>query len=417
MAAGVELAAAGIAVDIYEASRTLGGRARRADIDGIALDNGQHILVGAYRETLRLMAQVGADPQALLQRQPLHLDYPNVLCISAPDWPAPLHLAAALLGAKGLTWGEKWAAIRFMQYLKGRRFVLPADITVTALMDTLRQPEKLRRYLWEPLCVATLNTPPEQASALVFANVLRDTLGAGRAASDLLLPRVDLSALLPEPAAGYIEARGGRVLRGERIGSLAQCGSHWQVDGIATEYSHVVVATAPHHLSPLLTGLPGLASLQQSLAALRYEPIVTVYLQYPPSVTLNQAMVGYGDGLLQWLFDRGRLLGTPGLMAAVISAKGRHENLNSEQLAAELHREIATLVPHIPPPLWHKAITEKRATFACTPQLSRLATTTPLPGLLLAGDHIASDYPATLESAVRSGIAAARQIITSARRR
>jgi hypothetical protein len=147
---------------------------------------------------------------------------------------------------------------------------------------------------------------------------------------------------------------------------------------------------------------------------LHYESITTVYLQYPSSVTLPHPMIGgfaEGDGLSQWLFDRGQLLGelgTPGLLAAVISANGPHEALTPAQLAETVHEEIARLLPGLPKPLWHRTITEKRATFACTPDLPRLGATTPLPGLFLAGDHVASDYPATLESAVRSGIAAAR---------
>jgi len=425
LAAGVELAAAGISVHVFEASRSLGGRARRADVKEANLDNGQHILVGAYRETLRLMTLVGADPERLLRRQPLHLEYPGTLRIHAPDWPAPLHMAAALLGAQGLNWRDKWAAIRFMQALKASHYRLPADCTVAALLDHHRQPAKLRRYLWEPLCLATLNTPVTTASAQVFANVLRDTLGADKAASQLLLPATDLSELFPEPAARFIEARGGQVLRSRRIGTLAPMAGGWHVDGITTPYRAVIAATAPHHLAPLLAPLqataPALGGLLQTLEGLRYESITTVYLQYPTSVTLPHPMIGgfaEGDGLSQWLFDRGQLLGdelgksgTPGLLAAVISANGPHETLTPAQLATTIHEEIVRLLPGLPAPLWHRTITEKRATFACTPDLPRLGTATPLPGLFLAGDHIASDYPATLESAVRSGITAAHLLL------
>ncbi|WP_459950137.1 hydroxysqualene dehydroxylase HpnE [Denitratisoma sp. agr-D3] len=417
-AAGVELAAAGVPVHLYEASRTLGGRARRADVKTADLDNGQHILVGAYRETLRLMALVGADPEHCLRRLDLHLEYPGALRIHAPDWPAPLHLAAALLGAKGLNWREKWAAIRFMQTLKAQGFRLAEDTTVTTLLDQARQPAKLRRYLWEPLCLATLNTPASAASAQVFAHVLRDTLGADKAASQLLLPRTDLSTLFPEPAARHIEARGGRVLRGHRVARLSRNGTGWRLDDIAVDYRQIILATAPHHLSVLLAPLqqqtPALDELLKGLGGLRYEPIATVYSQYPAHVALPQPMIGgfaEGDGLCQWLFDRGQLLGPPGLLAAVISASGPQDALTPAQLAAAIHAETARLLPGLPPPLWQQAITEKRATFACVPKLPRLGAVTPLPGLFLAGDHVASDYPATLEGAVRSGIAAARLIL------
>ncbi|HEX5392578.1 MAG TPA: hydroxysqualene dehydroxylase HpnE [Rhodocyclaceae bacterium] len=411
MAAAVELCAAGVAVDVFEASRTLGGRARRADIDGAAYDNGQHILVGAYSETLRLMRLVGADPEQLLLRQPLDLAYPGVMHIKAPALPAPLHLVVALLGAQGLSWREKWAAIRFMQHLKGCRFQLSSDLSVHDILENLKQPERLRRYLWEPLCIATLNTPTDSASAQVFANVLRDTLGAGRAASDLLLPRADLTALFPEPAAQYLESQGGRVLRGRRVVPLTANNDGWRIDEDSLPYDAVVLAVAPQHLPALLPEDAVLAPLRQQLASLHFEPIVTAYLRYPASVRLSQPMLGYGDGLLQWLFDRGQLMGTPGTLAAVISAQGRHLDLPGDELAQRLDGEIRSFMPDLPALKSHRVITEKRATFACVPSLRRPATQTAIPSLLLAGDYIASDYPGTLESAVRSGISAARALI------
>ena len=118
MACAAELAAAGISVDVFEASRTLGGRARGVEIGGITVDNGAHILVGAYRETLRLMRLVGADPEALLTRHPLRLEYPGEFRLSAPRLPAPLHLAWGLLAARGLPFKEKPAAIRFMRAIR-----------------------------------------------------------------------------------------------------------------------------------------------------------------------------------------------------------------------------------------------------------------------------------------------------------
>jgi hypothetical protein len=122
-------------------------------------------------------------------------------------------------------------------------------------------------------------------------------------------------------------------------------------------------------------------------------------------------MLGVDAGLAQWLFDRGALCGQHGLIAAVISARGRHLDLPAAELEAGIHREIARLVPGLSAPLKVQTITEKRATFACVPNLSRPATASGLPGLWLAGDYVAGDYPATLEGAVRSGVNAARQVL------
>jgi predicted NAD/FAD-binding protein len=176
-------------------------------------------------------------------------------------------------------------------------------------------------------------------------------------------------------------------------------------------FSHVVVAVAPYHLAPLLADLPGMEAPLQLTNALRYEPIATAYLAYPDHITLAKPMLGLSRGHAQWLFDRGRLTGQRGLIAAVISASGTWQDLPSEQLLAEIHGEIGKVIANLPPPRWSRLIVEKRATFACTPNLQRPAMVTPLRNLLLAGDYIASIYPATLETAVRSGVAAARSIL------
>jgi squalene-associated FAD-dependent desaturase len=411
MAAAVELAAAGSQVEVFEASRVLGGRARAAQIAGFSVDNGQHILIGAYTETLRLMRTVGADSDQLLRRTPLRFEFPGEFVMSAPRLPAPLHTAFALLLARGLDWREKWAAIRLMQDLKARRFRIEPDLTVSAWLDSKQTPSRQRRLLWEPLCIAALNTPAERASAQVLANVLRDSLGGARAASDMLLPQVDLTALFPEPAAQFIAERGGTVHTGRRVGMLERDGNGWRIDG-AGPFAQIVVAVAPYHLGGQVP------ELAPQVAHFDWEPIVTSYFSYPDWVRLPQPMLGVDNGLAQWLFDRGTLCGQYGLIAAVISARGRHLDLPTEELERGIHREIARLVRELPAPLSVHTITEKRATFACVPNLQRPPARTELPGLWLAGDYVAGDYvagdyPATLEGAVRSGVAAARQILAS----
>ncbi len=405
LAAAVELAAAGHQVEVFEASRVPGGRARVTQIEGFVVDNGQHILVGAYTETLRLMRTVGADPERLLKRTPLRFEFPGEFVMSAPNLPAPLHTAFALLRAEGLDWREKWAAIGLMRSLQASRFRIEPDITVTEWLDRNQTPSRQRRLLWEPLCIAALNTPAARASAQVMANVLRDSLAATRAASDMLLPQVNLSALFPVPAADYIEARGGSVHLGHRVASLRQEGDVWRIDD-AGPFAHVVLAVAPYHLAGLV---PSLASQTEHF---EWEPIVTSYFSYPKQIRLSRPMLGVDIGLAQWLFDRGQLCGQHGLIAAVISARGRHLDVPTEELERGIHKEIARLIPDLPAPLKVQTITEKRATFACVPNLQRPATETTLPGLWLAGDYVAGDYPATLEGAVRSGVNAARRILS-----
>ncbi|HEX9392524.1 MAG TPA: hydroxysqualene dehydroxylase HpnE [Usitatibacteraceae bacterium] len=410
MAAAVRLAELGRQSILFEGGKVLGGRARRIDYRGVALDNGQHILSGAYAELLRMMALVGV-PSAAWRRIPLRLDMPPEFSLRAPRLPAPLHLAWALLTATGLGLGERWAAIRLMRRLAHDRFVVDPAWSVTRLLDHYRQPARLVRCLWQPLTISALNTPPDSASAQVFACVLRDALAASREASDLILPCADLSALFPEPAAVWLTARGNEVRLGNRvvrIDRVDRAGTQqWAVhtaEPASSEqklFERVIVAVAPHQLDSL--ALP-VTLLPQ---AFDYEPIYTVYLQYAQSVPLPQAMLGQLSGHCQWFFDREHLSGKSGLVAGVISASGPHESLDQHELAQRVHAELESHVGALPPPLWYKVIAEKFATFACTPALKRPAAETTLPGLYLAGDFVACDYPATLEAAVRNGAHAA----------
>jgi len=415
LAAAVELSAAGATVTVFEAAKQLGGRARRVDIHGHALDNGQHILLGAYRETLRLMNRVGARPERVLKRLPLALRHPAAgFSLELPGLPAPLHLAAGLLSAKGCSVCEKFSAVRFMLSLQADHYRLATDCTVAELLDRHGQSGAVRRFMWEPLCLAALNTPADKASAQIFANVLRDSLGGGRADTELLLPTVDLGRIFPDAAVEFVTARGGRIVLSTRIDTFDPS---LEIEG--ERFDHLILAAAPQHAAALLEKHHETSSVAAQLADYDYEPIATLYAGYPPEVTLPCPMLGLESpkpgGLGQWVFDRGALTGMPGVMAFVLSANGVWDERDSESLMVALHGELENaLGRELPTALWHQLIRERRATFTCRPNLPRPTPQTPLRGLWLAGDYVCAGYPATLEGAVRSGVAAARRILESA---
>jgi squalene-associated FAD-dependent desaturase len=416
--AAVELTGKGHCVTLFEAARTLGGRARCVEVEEKMLDNGQHILLGAYVETLRLMRKIGIDPNEVLLRLPLQMRYPQGsggMDFITPRLPAPLHMLAGLLRASGLSKDDKLALMRFSTTARWMEWRLNDDCSVMELLDRFDQTERLTRLMWRPLCIAALNTPLERASAQVFLSVLRDSLGARRTASDMLIPRVDLSALFPQQAAAYIEQHGGRIRYGAAVRKLHHDGENWQLetsgDSSPNRFDAVVVATQPVQAAALLDGLLDTTCLE----SLNYEPITTCYLQYAPDLKLPQPFFALMDDDAsgkwgQFVFDRGQLdMRQAGLIAVVVSASSDAIASGHQALTSAISAQLAQVFDRqaLASPHWTKVITEKRATFSCTPGLARPQNATGLNGLAIAGDYTASDYPATLESAIRSGMQAA----------
>lgn len=414
LACAVELAAKGVQVTVFDRSHVMGGRARLLTKDGHRVDNGQHILIGAYTELTRLLRQTGVSPK-VLQRLPLTLDAPGRFCMRAAELPAPLHLAVGLLRARGLNWEDRLAVLRLIRMLKHRRFQVSPEQTVQGLLHDAGQTPKTVAWIWEPLCVAALNTPIEYASAQIFANVLRDSVAAHAAASELLLPRVDLSELFPVPAARYLATRRGKFRTGTTVKSIERLENGFRLEcdhPTRQVFDQLVVATAPYHAGALLRSLGGCERLAKQIDTLEYEPITTVYFALGEKVQLPTAMLLLADGPAQWVFDRGKLGGEAGLLACIISAHGSHEQLSREDLEITIHQQLEReLGCRLPAPEWVLSVVEKRATFACRPGIIRPGVKTPVPGVWLAGDYVDSPYPATLESAVRSGIEAAAGIL------
>ncbi|WP_292931576.1 hydroxysqualene dehydroxylase HpnE [Noviherbaspirillum sp.] len=422
-AAAVELAHRGYPVCLFESARSLGGRARAVEINGLPLDNGQHILLGAYSETLRLMRVTGIDPADVLLRLPLQMRYPansGGMDFVTPRLPAPLHVLFALLRARGLAREDKLALARFSTTARWMDWQLHTDCSVAELLERFDQTDRLIRLMWRPLCIAALNTPPERASAQVFLNVLRDSLGARRAASDMLVPRVDLTGVFPKHAGTFVEQKGGKVLCGTTIARVDNDGTGWQLQITSAsgaeqaQFDGVVIATQASHAAGLLEGL-----VETPLPTFEYEPISTCYLQYAQDFRLAQPFYALLDNAAseqwgQFVFDRGQLdPNHAGLLSVVVSASSEAIAAGHDALATAIATQLATVFqePALTRPQWTKVISEKRATFSCTPALARPMNRTGLKGLVIAGDYTESDYPATLESAVRSGVQAANCLI------
>jgi len=412
LACAVTLVEAGCQVTVFEAGKVAGGRARSVAGGEAALatvDNGQHLLIGPYRETFALMQRLGIERRRVLRRLPLALHGSDGLRLQVPAWPLGLGAAVALAGARGLGAGGRLALLRLARAVPALLRCGGPDRTVTGWLRDSGQPESLIRRLWAPLCVAALNTPAERASARVFARVLHDgLLAAGRAAS-LELPARPLGELLPEPALAWLRARGAEVRMGCRVTGLvrataaeAASAGDWRLDttrGTAGRFDAVVVAVAPHQAAALLEGHADAATLG-CLRGLAWEAIATVHLRLAAALPADTpTLLLLHDGPGEWLVDHG-----DGRLSVVASAwRGAARDLGAA-VAAQLRHLFAGL----PPIVASRTLVEKRATFACTPDLARPGHASGARGLWLAGDFTAGPYPATLESAVRSGVECGR---------
>ncbi|MDF1484032.1 hydroxysqualene dehydroxylase HpnE [Ramlibacter sp. H39-3-26] len=421
MAAAVTAVRAGHGATVFEATRTAGGRARAVldhDDDGapLTLDNGQHILIGAYAECLRLMRAVGVEPGTALLRLPLALVFPDGSGLALPDLAPPWDAIAGILRARGWTARERLALLRAAAAWRLRGFRCSPETSVARLCAGL--PARLLHEFIEPLCVSALNTPAQAASGAVFLRVLQDGLFSGRGGSNLLLPRVDLGALFPARAAQWLAERGHAVQWGRRVQAIAPmgaaAGTRWSVDG--AQFDAVLLATPSTEAARLVRGCAqsphagALHAWADDAQALAFTAIATVYAQADaqavarclplPMLALRQA----ADAPAQFVFDRGHLGGPAGLLAFVASAfEGERAALEAQVLRQ------AQVQLGLPAPRIVQTVVEKRATFACTPGLRRPAARI-APGLLACGDYVQGPYPATLEGAVRSGIEAARAV-------
>jgi squalene-associated FAD-dependent desaturase len=425
LAAAVSAIEQGWQVELFEAATIAGGRARSlgaqpnshtaSHAEAMPLDNGQHILIGAYSDTLALMRKVGVKPEDVLRRLPLDLRFADDSGLSLPDWPAPLNVLAGIARARGWTLRDKALLLAACAQWQWAGFTCEAHWTVADLCTQSRLPARVMQTLIEPLCLSALNTPISRASAAVFLRVLHDALLSGAGSSDLLVPRVDLGALLPAPALRWLKAHGAKLHVGHRVTTAALTTLHADCAN-ASEQRDMVLACPPWEAARLAAEInPAWA---QAATALKHEAIATVYLicTDPSFKGLARPMVALRSdgetadtsklaieggamaaGPAQFIFDRGALTQQHGLLACVVSASvGTRESL-AAQVLQQVQQQLG--LAHLSVV---QTVVEKRATLACTPNLQRPSAFI-APQLWACGDYVAGPYPSTLEGAVRSG--------------
>ena len=417
--AATALAERGARVLVLEARPGLGGRATAfTDPEtGERVDNGQHILMGCYVETLSFLARIGASNRVRWQAG---LKVPTIdragheSVLALPSLPSPLHFLAGVLTWDALKWSEKLSVLKIGSAIGNSRAV--AEGTVRDWLIRNGQAPRLCELLWEPLALAALNQSIDQAEAAHFVTVLQLMLGPDPNAAALVLPSVSLDEMYAVPAREWITERRGEV----RVGSPARVlvdGD--RVTGVRVRdqliEAPVVISTVPWHAFAALFDdvPPSLRDTAANAAALGSLPIVTVNLWFDRAV-MSEALVGLPGRNFQWVFDRRALVGSSASHLSLTSSGAETiVNASNDQLTAMAMSEIREAIPAARTAVLSKsvAVREKRSTFSLAAGAPpRPGTRTAINGFLLAGDWIQTGLPATIESAVISGRLAAEAV-------
>ncbi len=437
LSAATLLAERGLRVLVLEARPTLGGRATAFTdpVTGERVDNGQHVLFGCYRETLRFLRRVGAEWNVSVHRS-LAIDVVDRRGVASrlrcPALPAPLHLLAGVMTWKALGWHDRWSVLQMhkaIAFARGRSGMPPHRMeNVRQWLERHAQTPRVIELLWEPLAVAALNQSIDVAAAAPFARVLALLLGNEPRDSALALPVKPLDEMYARPARIFIEQHGGTVRTG--IPAAVICTeSLYRVKGSTPQRVIVrtrnekftapaVVCTVPWFALPdtLIDPTPGLAPVVHAAQHTAASPIVTVNLWFDKVVT-DRTFVGLPGRTFQWVFDKRTVFGGDASHLSLVSSGAESVVARTNQQLIDLAvEELTAALPAAQSATVVRAVVvrEKRATFSVAPgQPQRPSMRTDVPGLFLAGDWIDTGLPATIEGAVISGHAAADAVKVS----
>ena len=427
LAAAVHLAAAGRTVHLIDRRQHLGGRtfSWRDDVTGDVVDNGQHLLMGCYAETLRYLELIGSRHLATLQPS-LRIDFADVSTgrtdtLRASWLPAPLHVFAGLLRLRTLSAADKLRllplGVELLWSAPWKEYALQ-HMSVEYWLKELRQSDDARRYLWDVIAIGSLNDHPSRVSALPFFRVLRTAFLGKRTNASLLIPTVGLSELLVDPARTFIESHGGSVTVGAAVSEVIYKDGRAagvRVGARELPASGVVLAVPHYAIAPLLQ----LSSAPPEASKFPSSPIITVNLWFDREV-MKPEFVALLNGRLQWAFNRSRMLGSTSAgqyIACVISGASEFVDEEKDTLVQMAVEDLSAVFPSVRSAILKHSLVVKeiRATFTPIPgsETWRPGTTTETSGLFLAGDWTNTGYPATIEGAALSGRKAAEAVLRS----
>jgi squalene-associated FAD-dependent desaturase len=406
IAAAVSLKNAGALVSIHERTRLLGGKATSYEVDGVEVDNGQHVVLACCTEFLDLADELGFAP--CLRMQPVF----DVIVLgrggrrarlrTAP-LPAPLHLLPSFLRYHPLRWRDK---VRVARALLAARTRAHDGEDMDSWLRRHGQNDAARTAFWDPFLVPALNADLRDCAAEAGTFVVRTAFLASRGAARIGYATVPLERLARRAVAraDSIETRSA-VVHVDSDGSTVRLRTD---SGAVREYDAAVLAVPPRRLAAMLDrperfGLHG-------LAAFRTEPIVDVHLWYDTGGRRLLGDAGFAALLsspVQWVFEK-----SPGYLCCSMSSAREHVSLPEARLVELCSAELCAVLPALRTLSLRRgaATRDSDATFVPSPGLVRPGPRTAYANVAIAGAWTDTGWPATMESAVRSGRAAARAL-------
>lgn len=407
LAAGVELKARGFKVEVFERTRLLGGKATSFSVGDAEVDNGQHVFLNCCTEFIAFVERLGLAHQLEIQerfralvlrrgRRPAELREARL--------PAPLHLLPSLVRYQALGWRDKVRLVRALA--KANPSGAKAEETFADWLDRHRQGPSTRAGFWDLFLVPALNAPLDRVSAQAALFVIRTAFLGGRGAARIGYCRVPLARIaevaasrldrvyLRTPVAGVLIEEGRAV--GVRLASGHELG-----------FDAMVLAVPPARL-PALIGDPERADLE-GVTGFFPQAIVDVHL-WLRGARLGAPFAALLGSPVQWVFEK-----APGYLCCSLSAAEGFAGWSENDLVALCRAELEAVLPHLGRTelLRAAATRDREATFVPAPGLRRPGARTAVSNLALAGAWTDTGWPATMESAVRSGVAAARVIAGS----
>ncbi len=402
LAAGFDLAKAGFEVELFERSRLLGGRATSFVIDGIEVDNGQHVFLGCCTEFLRFVDRIGMSSLVRMQERfdALVFSRDGVASrLRAVGLPAPWHLVGSFLGYRHLAWRDK---LRLARTLKAAE-TPPCEGSFAQWLALHGEREEALRSFWRPFFIPALNAPLEDVSAADAIFVLSTAFLNGAEAARFGYATVPLARFAAKAAESV-----ARVHLSAPVTGLSYSRTHGEVDGIILDdgqrraFDAVVLALAPPQLSRVAgdatqIGLPALDGYKPY-------PIVDVHLWHDRG-RLGFDFAAVLDSPLQWIFEKGS-----GYLCCSLSDARSYVSMPAVEVSQRCWEEIKRAIPALHgATLVRSAVTRNaEATYLPAPTQRRPGPQTSFPNLAIAGSWTDTGWPDTMESAVRSGVAAAR---------